>query len=71
MRIVADTNIVVSAGTIEAVGRSYTVSGGTLTTVNADDGKVEKWKMTWKGGVLELFDGKTTLRLHYNGQNQC
>ena len=59
------------AGSIGAVGRSYTVSGSTLTTVNADDGKVEKWKMTWKGGVLELFDGKTTLKLHYTGQNSC
>lgn len=59
------------AGTIGAVGRSYTVSGSTLTTVNADDGMVEKWKMTWSGGVLELFDGKTTLRLHYNGENKC
>ncbi len=59
------------AGTIGAVGRSYTVSGSTLTTVNADDGKVEKWKMKWNGGVLELFDGKTTLKLHYTGQNKC
>jgi hypothetical protein len=59
------------AGTIGAVGRSYTVSGSTLTTVNADDGMVEKWKMTWNGGVLELFDGKTTLRLHYTGENKC
>ena len=59
------------AGTIGAVGRSYTVSGSTLTTVNADDGMVEKWKMTWTGGVLELFDGETTLKLHYTGQNKC
>ncbi|CAN5571572.1 hypothetical protein BH10ACI3_BH10ACI3_08570 [soil metagenome] len=59
------------AGSIGAVGRSFAVAGSTLTTVNADDGKVEKWKMTWKGGVLELFDGKTTLKLHYNGQNNC
>jgi hypothetical protein len=59
------------AGLIGAVGRSYTVSGSTLTTVNADDGKVEKWKMSWKGGVLEIFDGKVTLRLHYNGETTC
>lgn len=59
------------AGSIGAVGKSYTVSRGMLTTVNADDGKVEKWKMTWKGGVLEIFDGKTTLRLHYTGENKC
>lgn len=59
------------AGTIGAVGKSHTVSGSTLTTVNADDGMVEKWQMAWKGGVLDLFDGKTTLRLHYTGENQC
>jgi hypothetical protein len=59
------------AGSIGAVGRSYTVSGTTLTTVNADDGKVEKWKMTWKDGVLELFDGKARLKLHYNGETSC
>lgn len=59
------------AGSIGAVGRSYSVSGSTLTTVNADDGKVEKWKMSMKGGVLELFDGKVTLRLHYNGETTC
>jgi hypothetical protein len=27
--------------------------------------------MTWKDDVLELFDGKVTLRLHYNGETQC
>lgn len=59
------------AGSIGAVGRSYTVSGSTLTTVNADDGMVQKWKMTWKDGVLELFDGKARLKLHYNGVTQC
>ena len=59
------------AGTIGAVGKSYTVSGNTLTTVNADDGMVERWAMAWKNGALDLFDGKTNLRLHYNGENQC
>jgi hypothetical protein len=59
------------AGSIGAVGRSYTVSGSTLTTVNADDGKVEKWKMNWKDGVLDLFDGKARLKLHYNGETGC
>ena len=58
-------------GSIGAVGKSYSVSGSTLTTVNADDGKVEKYKMTWKDNVLELNDGKVTLRLHYNGETQC
>ena len=42
-----------------------------IQLVNADDGKVEKWKMTWKGSVLELFDGKTTLKLTYTGTNNC
>jgi hypothetical protein len=59
------------AGSIGAVGKSYSVSGNTLTTVNRDDGKVQRWKMTWEGDVLVLFDGKQTLRLHYNGQTQC
>jgi hypothetical protein len=58
-------------GTIGAVGKSYSVSGSTLTTINADDGMVGKWKMSWKGGVLELFDGKASLRLHYDGENHC
>jgi hypothetical protein len=59
------------AGSIGAVGKSYKVSGSTLTTVNADDGMVQKWKMTWKDDVLELNDGKVTLGLHYNGETQC
>lgn len=59
------------AGSIGAVGRSYRVSGNTLTTVNRDDGKVEKWKMSWEGDVLILNDGKVTLKLHYNGDTQC
>lgn len=59
------------AGTIGAVGKSYSVSGSTLTTVNADDGMVQKWKMTWEGDVLAINDGKVTLRLHYNGGTQC
>jgi hypothetical protein len=59
------------AGSIGAVGKSYSVSGSTLTTVNRDDGMVQKYRMTWKGGVLELFDGKVTLGLHYNGETQC
>ena len=59
------------AGTIGAVGKSYSVSGNTLTTVNADDGMVQNWKMTWEGDVLALNDGKVTLRLHYNGETQC
>lgn len=63
--------IVPANGKIGAVGKSYAVSGNTLTTVNADDGLVEKWRMTWKDGVLELFDGKTTLKLHYNGTTAC
>lgn len=54
-----------------AVGKSYTVSGSTLTTVNADDGMVEKWEMRWDGEILELFDGTTTLRLHYDGETDC
>lgn len=59
------------AGSIGAVGKSYSVAGSTLTTVNADDGKVEKWKMSMSGEILELFDGKATLRLHYRGETQC
>lgn len=59
------------AGSIGAVGSSYKVSGNTLTTVNRDDGKVEKWKMSWEGDVLILNDGKVTLKLHYNGETQC
>lgn len=59
------------AGTIGAVGKSYSVSGNTLTTVNADDGMVQKWKMTWESDVLVINDGKQTLRLHYNGETQC
>ena len=58
------------AGSIGAVGKSYKVSGSTLQTVNADDGMVQNWKMTWKSDVLELFDGKATLRLHYQGETQ-
>lgn len=59
------------AGSIGAVGKSYSVYGKTLTTVNADDGMVEKWQMNWTGEVLELFDGKATQRLHYHGETQC
>ena len=59
------------AGSIGAVGRSYNVSGNILTTVNADDGMVQEWQMAEDDGVLELFDGKVTLRLHYNGETQC
>lgn len=51
-------------------GPSFIVSGGTLTTT-ASDGKVEKYKMTWKDGVLELNDGKAILRLRYNGEVSC
>lgn len=59
------------AGTIGAVGKSYSVSGSTLTTVNADDAMVQKWKMTWEGDVLVLNDGKVILKLHYSGETQC
>jgi hypothetical protein len=59
------------AGSIGAVGKSYRVAGSTLTTVNADDGKVQKWKMSWSGRILSLFDGKVILRLHYNGTTSC
>lgn len=57
-------------GSIRTIGKSYKVSGGTLETLNADDGMVQQWKMTWRGEVLELFDGKETLRLHYSGETQ-
>lgn len=59
------------AGSIGAVGSSYKVSGNTLTTVNRDDGMVQKWKMSWEGDVLVLNDGKVTLKLHYNGETKC
>lgn len=59
------------AGSIGAVGKSYTVSGSTLTTVNKDDGMVQKWKMSWEGDVLVINDGRQTLKLHYNGETQC
>jgi hypothetical protein len=59
------------AGSIGAVGRSYKTAGSVLTTVNADDGKVEKWKMTWAGDVLIIDDGAQPLRLNYNGRTQC
>ena len=63
--------IVPASGSIGAIGKSYEVSAQTLTTVNRDDGKVEKYQMAWKGDVLELFDGKVTIRLHYNGETRC
>lgn len=63
--------IVPAGGSIGAVGKSYEVSGTTLTTVNRDDGKVERYGMTWKPDVLELNDGRTTMRLRYNGETQC
>ena len=59
------------AGSIGAVGKTHKVSGDILTTVNADDGQVEKFKMAWKENVLELNDGKTVLRLYYSGETQC
>lgn len=62
---------VLPSGRIGAVGKSYSVSGSTLTTVNADDGMVQKWKMSWEGDVLVLNDGKAVLRLYYNGETQC
>lgn len=62
---------VLAGGRIGAVGRSYSVSGTTLTTVNRDDGMTQRWRMTWQGDVLTLFDGKETLKLHYNGETQC
>jgi hypothetical protein len=62
---------VLAGGRIGAVGRSYSVSGTTLTTVNADDGMTRRWRMTWQGDVLEIFDGKEALKLHYNGETQC
>ena len=58
-------------GHIGAMGKSYKVSGKTLTTTNADDKKVEKFEMSWKDSVLELNDGKTVQRLHYNGETKC
>ena len=58
-------------GSIGAIGKSYKVSGGVLTTVNADDGKVGKFQMAWKGAVLELNEGGTVMRLHYSGEPQC
>jgi hypothetical protein len=62
---------VLPSGRMGIVGRSYSVAGSTLTTVNADDGKVQKWRMTWKGDILELNDGKQIVKLHYNGETQC
>jgi hypothetical protein len=59
------------AGSTGAVGRSYSLSGSTLTMANRDDGMVQRWKMSWEGDVLVLNDGKVTLRLHYNGETQC
>lgn len=63
--------IVPAGGAIGAVGKSYHVSGDTLTTVNRDDGTVQKWKITWRNEGPELSDGRQTLRLHYNGRTSC
>jgi hypothetical protein len=63
--------IVSASGRIGAVGRSYRVSGSSLTTVNRDDGKVQTWRMNGNNGLLVINDGRQTLTLHYNGTTQC
>jgi hypothetical protein len=63
--------IVPASGSIGAVGRSWNVTGTTLTTVNRDDGRVQAWKMSGSDGVLVINDGRQTLKLHYNGTTQC
>jgi len=63
--------IVPAYGSIGAVGRSWRVSGATLTTVNRDDGQVQTWRMAGSDGVLVINDGRQVLRLHYNGTTQC
>jgi hypothetical protein len=63
--------IVPASGRIGAVGRSYRVSGNTLTTVNRDDGRTQNWRMSDSNGSLVINDGKQTLKLHYNGTTQC
>jgi hypothetical protein len=62
---------VLPSGRIGIVGKSYSVAGNTLKTVNRDDGLVQQWRMTWTGEILELYDGKETLRLPYNGETEC
>lgn len=63
--------IVPAYGSIGAVGRSFDVSGTTLTTVNRDDGQVQAWRMSGSDGVMVIDDGQQRLTLHYNGTTQC
>ncbi len=63
--------ILPARGSIGAVGRSFTVAGNTLTTVNRDDGQVQNWRLSGSDGVMVIRDGRQTLTLHYNGTPQC
>lgn len=56
---------------IGAKGKSWNVKGSALTTVNADDGQVENWKMTRRGALLEISDGSQTLILHPGPATPC
>jgi hypothetical protein len=68
--IAAATAFLLAAGSA-LVARTKRFKSGFENLGSRDDGMVQKWKMAWKGDLLELFDGKVTLRLHYNGETQC
>ncbi len=63
--------IIPARGSIGAVGRSYSVSGTTLTTVDRDDGKVQTWQMSGDNSMMIIDDGRQALSLHYNGTTRC
>jgi len=57
------------AGAATIMG-TYRVRGSNVVT-KGDDGSISNYTMTWKGDALEMNDGRTIMRLVYNGIAQC
>lgn len=62
-----------ASGSIGLIGKSWAVSGSTLTTVNADDGMTQDWALSWdaEGEWLTIDDGALPLKLKYHGTTAC
>ena len=50
---------------------TYRVQGKSLLARDANDGKTTTYKMTWKGGMLELNDGKSKMKLYEPVKTLC
>jgi len=50
---------------------TYRVQGKSLLAKDANDGKTTNYKMSWKGGMLELDTGKSKMKLYEPVKTLC